>query len=480
MRSINRLEKIMLVLVFPVVLVFYVAWQNLVPSGIFEIDWRPGDHNSLVDSLMPTDRVNPPKTSNNGEKVQQIIDDLAVQFVHPHRSFNTIEAEIRFKNEGAPLVEFGGLAREDGQIYDLRPLSFPLLDNLSWQKIEGDGLFLYQKTPVFSSVDEFLQNPPNLAQVAVYQAPNPKATVLPGETWNIPLTTIANGFRGFHDLRFLANDVSSHFELTIIDHNKNLGADPVDVVVLDREGNEVIRASLFDDGNILNDGTVGETRYLGFDMPSVPAGVYKMEWRASRDIEFREVKTTAKYVVFMNRIDTTYSSDPFSVYSKASNLFFETELAGGTQSVKVGDQSVDVEKPFTRNRRKVNGGELNLINAQNGQIIVGGDGSFATLAESWFVPEAIRLQPKTDLDKQQIDFVLTSYESPKEVDGWLIQKVAFSNDVLVQVKDAWKFTFSTPEMKSSKGSILLGGINWKFYREPFTWTDVWKILKGIL
>lgn len=480
MNLIKRLLQILLVLFFPIVFVVYIVWQNLIPSGIFSVDWKPGDHDSLVDRLVPETRVNPPATLENGQKAQQIIDDLAIQFVHPHRSFQTIEAEIRFKNNGAPLVEFGGLAREDGQIYDLHSLSFPLIDSLSWQKIEDNGLFLYQRQPIFSSVDEFLQHPPDLEKVAIYQAPNPKATVLPLKPWNTNLTKIADGFRGFHDLRFLAHETSSHFELTIVDHNKNVGADPVDIVIMDVNGSEVMRASLFDDGDIIDDGLVGETRYLGFDMPSVPVGIYKMEWRASRDIEFREVKTTVKYVVFMNRIDTTYSSNSFSVYSKASSLFFETELANGTQKIEVGDQTADLEKPFTRTKLKTNGGELNKISAKNGYLIVGGNGSFATLEESWFAPEATRLQGTTDLDNQQIDFVLTSYEAPEEVDGWLVSKVSFSSDVLVLVKDSWKFAFSTPEMKDVGGSILLGGINWKFYREPFVWGDIWKAMLSIL
>lgn len=471
------------VLLLPVGVLGYVFWQNSVPTGVFTHTWTPGVHSTFVDPLTPKERVSATEQTA-GDRTQQILGDLVTQFVHPHRSFDRVEAEIWFKNEGAPLVEFGGLAREDGQIYDLKPLSFPLLDGLSWPSIQQDDRLLYQRSPDYASLEDFYANPPDISRVAVYNAPAPHvpANQLPAKPWVKELHALGTGFRGFHDIRTVIGAGGATWQFVLRDMNGISGADAVDIVVSTLDGTEVMTFHLDDDGDTTDSGNAREDRFVVVTIPPQNEGVYKMEWRASRDSIFLDVSTTAQYVVFHQRVDLSgaEASSQVQVVTNAAHVYAETEFAEGTQTFLVNDAPLVIERPFVRYVADAPPGAGRSIGVGAGPVILGGDGVFALQEEMFFVPEPHRLTPNTSLDEPGIDYVITTYHPPEQVGDWFVVRVPFSATVLARLQGAWKFVYSTPGIEEAHGSLRIKKVVWRFSRAPLSWEGFIHSLRELL
>ncbi len=170
--TIVRLAQAAIVSI-PAALFGWLVWQELVPTGVFAVRHAVDERSPFIDRILPDQRVRPIERDADGDWVQPVIGDPAFFFVHPHRGFDTVEAEVWFKNEGVPIVELGGLARTDPEVYDLKPLQNLIIDRLideeQWSSREDGGLILLQRAPAYDSVSAFLEDLPDLSSVATYQ-----------------------------------------------------------------------------------------------------------------------------------------------------------------------------------------------------------------------------------------------------------------------------------------------------------------------
>ncbi len=153
----------------PAVLFGWLAWQELVPGGTFRAAWEPGERSSFIDPIRPDQRVLPPSRAG-GERQQAVVGDPVYTFLHPHRHFDAVSLEIRFRNEGVPIIEAGGLVQAGpDEIYDLHPVDNLLIDGSAWPRLEEDGYALLQRQPTYASVDAFFQQPPPPERMATYR-----------------------------------------------------------------------------------------------------------------------------------------------------------------------------------------------------------------------------------------------------------------------------------------------------------------------
>lgn len=161
------------IIILGVVFLFaWTAYENAAPSGTFKARYDFKKISPFITSLLPGDRTVAITSDTSGAAYQAIIGDPVYFRLNPTRSFETVEIEIRFKNEKQKILEVGALAGRNPDVYDLYPLENKILDNLSWQKIFKDDLTLYQRRPVYKTVDEFLKYPPRAQDTATYHAPS--------------------------------------------------------------------------------------------------------------------------------------------------------------------------------------------------------------------------------------------------------------------------------------------------------------------
>lgn len=159
-----------LLVTLPILLFGCLAWLELVPTGVFVQTWEPGQNSAFVDPLRPDQRVIAPDT---------LVGDPVYTFFHVHRDFDEVDVRVRFRNEGVPIVEAGGLtAPGPDEAYALQPLQNVLIDKSEWPRLDDGTLVLLQRRPVYKSTQDFLTHPPVGRRIAQYHmtAPLPAGT----------------------------------------------------------------------------------------------------------------------------------------------------------------------------------------------------------------------------------------------------------------------------------------------------------------
>ena len=413
----------------PVLLFAWLLDKELVPGGTFIVRHAVGERSPFIDRLLPDVRVEQPGT---------IIADPVTFFVHPHRSFDRVDAEIRFKNHGAPIVELGALANVEAQAYDLKPLQNLLIDDSTWNRTDQGGVVLLQRKKRFASIAGFLSHPPPRSEIAAshYQLARPFriAGYAPSA---VPRTTDVT-LRGFHAFKTYVKNESLAFSFSYTDMNRDDGADPISIVVFDENGAAVADTRADDDGNVRSDAKSYGLRHIDISVPSLPEGVYKVELRATRDIFFRSYSTPQQKVVFLNNVflgdEVGYQPSPRSVrfYTEGKHLTFSTTHAAGVQKVNVGSRTVSVSEPYAKVAYDVPENGVVPVLSPVGDLLVEGDGHIAFSPDQYFNPDPVSLSWNTDLDRLGVNYVIASYTSPREEDGWTVADVSFDTRTFVE------------------------------------------------
>lgn len=418
----------------------WLGWQNLVPTGVFTTVWNPGKTSAFIDRLLPDSRVSLSNT---------IVDDPVFFFVHPHRGFETVEAEILFKNNGANIVEFGALASANPEVYTLLPLENRLLDACAWDKIKDDGLTLYQRFKKYESVDAFLQNPPNISHVAVYHAsvavpvPDPALLAAPRD--------VSLGLRGTHEMKFATSDGPIALEMTYAQDVVN--TKPLTITLSGQDGDIIVsRAYTLETSDTL-------PRTIRFDVPNVTKGIYKLSWQAPENMVWISLKSRLTKVVFLNHLSTV---DAMRVSVDTPEFALKTTVADGLQTATINDRPIRITEPVAPVfvRSKVFGETLDL---PRGPVTIDGIGWYAVAPFILFQPDPIRLQANTDFDAQGIDYVLAKYDPPAVDGDWKMARASFDATKIWRENHTWKFVFSTPKIKDQNASVEIREIKmvWK-------------------
>ena len=456
------------------------AWllnQELVPTGVFEVRHAVGDASPFIDELLPDARVD-----ENGV----ITDDPAFFFVHPHRHFDEVEAEVWFQNDSVPIVEIGALGNVEAQAYDLHPLQNLILDDLGWIRLEKDGLVLLQRELTYRGIDEFLQNPPSVSEIATYQTSLAKPYVLPGYVPSSDVHVTDVSLRGFHEFKTYVKDETLSFEFAYMDMNRDNGADAVTVVVTNERGEAVADARASDDGNLGNDSRATSLRRVTVSTSGLPEGVYKISMQGSRDIFWRTIATTQQKMVFLNAVfladEVGYRAEPRGVtfWTEAKHLSFATRHAEGLQTVRSALSSVQplvIDEPYKRFDYDVKEAGVVPIATEAGDLEVTADGHIAFSSDMFFNPDPVRLAYNTDLDRLGVNYVLAEYASPEQVGEWYVARATFDTSKLVLDDGSWKFVVSAPGIKDLDASMTVGRIDMTWKRKPFEWKDLYEYLK---
>ena len=418
----------------------WIGWQNLVPTGTFTTVWRPGEASAFIDRLLPDARVRDGST---------IIGDPAFFFAHPHRRFDTVEAEIRFKNHGANIIEFGGLASSNPEAYTLLPLENQLLDTLSWNKTTGNGLTLWQRVPQYKTIDEFLRARPQSDRVATYQA-SYSAVVAVAELLPKPREVVLN-LRGAHEIKFIAGD--GLLALTMSYAQDAANAKPLTLLLSDQNGKPVAsRVYTLSAGDT-------EAQTIRFDIPNLTKGIYKLSWQAPDGIIWHSLTSRLTNVAFLNHLSTT---GPMEIIVDAPEFSLKTTVAEGLHPALFDGQSMKMTEPGVAVPVASSRG-TGLLSLGNGPMSVDGIGWYAPAPFVPFRPDALRLQATTDLGAQGIDYVLATYAPPSTDGEWKIARLSFDASRLWQQNGTWKFVFSAPKIKEQNASVEIGEIKmvWK-------------------
>lgn len=470
----------------PIVIFGWLINKELVPSGVFVIEHQIDDPSPFINQLLPDQRVEEPDHDFDGDLVQSIVGDPVFFFVHPHRGFDTVDAEVWFKNESVPIVELGGLAQIEGQVYDLKPLQNMIIDSTNWFKIEKNGVMLLQRNKVFNTIADFLVDPPPRHEIATYHYSLSRPYIIDGYEPRAEKQKIDVSLRGFHTFKTYIKDETLNFTIKYMDMNRSEGPDPVSVIVYNEKGEPFGSAHDLDDGVVDAEAFPSDLKTLQISIPDLTEGVYRVELRAERDIFFRSIETTQQKIVFMNNVyladEVAWKDEvrPVSFWTEAKNLAFQTQHTEGVQDIMIENERLSIEEPYERYVFEVLHDGVAKIVAPNADVIAHTDGHIAFSPEQFFNPDPIRLRENTDLDGLGVNYIIAEYTSPEKVGNWLVGKASFDTRILVLDEGTWKFTFSTPGIEQMGTRVDIGKINMVWHREPFVFSDLIRAIKDLL
>jgi hypothetical protein len=463
-----------IIIAIPVCLFVWLLMIDIAPSGERAVSWRVDEPTPFIDRLLPDQRILEGQETPEGAPYMSIIEEPVYFGMHlPYTTFDEMEVTLMFANADQPIVELGSLVDIQSQAYELQPLHNQIIDALDWGITQQDDVFLYQRVKSYTTIDDFVSDPPERSSIAVYhadfEAPYREVDYRPfgsSQTFDVSL-------RGYHKYVTYIKDETFDLAVSWMDMNRTTGADE-GVVRLRNEDDEVVYEHFFEDDDNRTENQVSSDGYARIVQEGLPEGVYSVELSGTSDIFWRAITTTQRYVTFENKIylgdDVGHLAEPRATtfYTNAKHLTVQTLHANATQRLTIGSEDISVDETHVKLFHDVE--DLGVVQGYSpvGDIEIYGDGKFAFSESALFDPDPVAMNAYTNVDVQGIDYVLTTYESP-EIDGeWIVASGVFDL-ALLRGQEEVKMTISVPAVQEFQGIVDVMGIDVTFLQEPLSW-----------
>lgn len=470
-----------LIILIPIGIFFWLLNNVLVPSGYFVVEKGVGQISPYIDRLLPDARVEPPYQETDKTWGQKIVGDPVFFFVHPPRGFEEVTAEIRFRNSGVPIVEFGLLAEALTGAYTLEPLQNLTIDNCNWFRLENDGVIFLQRNKEFSTVDDFLsaQLPRSTIATYHYNLASPYRLIDYQPTTKEQKIDVS--LRGSQEFYTYIKNESLRFVVGFMDMNRQVGEEVVSLVVINEAGQPVAEVRAQDDGDTAADDKSSGWRELTLATDNLPEGVYKVQLKGNEDIFFRSLITPQQKITFLNQVwladEVGYRDGDRSLtlWTEGKNLKFVTRHATGRQTIKIGSGSLEVAEPYQEYKYQVNqAGLLSLVVAKTEDLLIRTNGYFSFSPEQYFNPNPIRLTAETSLESAGINYIIAKYTPPRWEDGWWVAKADFDVRNAAFDNKTWKFVFSVPTVEEEGQEFIVSSIKMEFLSQPLNFKEIVK------
>ncbi len=249
------------------------------------------------------------------------------------------------------------------------------------------------------------------------------------------------------------------FNFELIDLNQNTKEDRVDINLYYQD--KLITAKTLEDDGVEDDsGEVSDLRQLRLKLADLPEGVYKIECRANDDILTKKISTQQSKLSFLGNL-WFYFSDPKEkiqetvLYTDSREISAKTESPANLQNIKInaGEISQEFKLPETYKKfsHKIETATTAKVYFNPNNIFINGDGVFSFKKDSLLNPTFTRITPRTDLDKQGIDYVLANYTPPRAEEKWKKAKINFDLSRAYQEDGKYNFIISIPGMDYEEG-----------------------------
>jgi len=484
---LNKLHKIIriILILLPIFILSYLLDKEFVFSGKLVVVKNFRNNSPFISDFFPWERVGDIKRDEQRNYYQSIISEPVYFDLKLPRPFKKAKVEITYQNDNLPFFQIGAQASPYEWEYQLKPLENQYLDRIDWPKIQENGVTLFQREKKFDTIDDFLKNLPDYNKIVVYnykldrdfRIPNYK----PGGGLEIEKT-----IRGRHNLYTYLENEPLDFTFLVQDINRHPGPDSLEIIVYRRD-EEIYRTTLPDDGITDDSGKPSEKREVRVILTDLTPGVYKIELKAGDDIFIRKIKSKEHLLILQDRLYLTDNEEykdslsdietsPSTIYTNGRRLVLETPHQKSVQTLKINNDNFKLEeahKPFIY---KVFHDQpkdiLTSIYLPKNDIIIETSGLFSFSKESFFNPFITSFKENLDLNALGINYIITSYQSPKKEDNWKIAITDFDLSSLYFKNNSLRFIFSIPGIEKDK-EIRLKEIKFILEREPITWKNFW-------
>ncbi len=500
--KVSLLVKIILFIIrvvlaaLPVFLFGWLVYKDLVVSGELVAGFDVKNLSPFITTLRPNDRVSEPKKLNE-IWYQQIINQPVYFDVRLPRHFDSAKIKLVYQNLDQPIFQLGALVDFDRWLFDLKPvdneiLNFLYSDKFHWSRVNSGNITLFQKNLNYNSVEDFLKNFPPLNSVAVYNYELDYDFKIPGYSPAPGGLAVNKSLRGEHRLYTYLENEPLNYTFLIQDVNRHLGDDYLSIEIYNKKNELIYSKFIADDGNATDNLKMFDVKEINVVIDDLPPGVYKVELiTPSDDIFIRKIKTEQDYLVFINQIyladDSGYvdensleRSGPTFIWTDGHIISAETVHLEGLQEIAVGGQMLNIAETHKNFLLEAPYG-LKPIVIPSSDLRLSTKGLFSFSRESYFKPTLSTLADGADFDRDQIDYVVASYNLPdRRPDGWQVAEIDFDVNKYYTADDRLHFVLSLPYFQSGERGINLAEIQVDLRRRPLLWNDIIKKIKTVL
>ena len=477
------------------ILISCLAYRAIAPGGkaTYVYDFTKPIY--FLSQLTPQERL---QTIDNNS--QTITGDPVYFNLRTLRKFNQAQVTLKYtiktdyqqspqclirnknKNEAqcpaisTPIIEIGPLANKAVWRYNLQPLENFYLDDLTtkWSIVKNNNTILLQRPSVFhfSTLTEFLNNPPQAREIALYNYDLKNKYILPDYVASNEVKDLDFPLRGSYEFYTYIKKENLNFNLALQDSNQHLGSDTIDAFLY--SGNKIMEQKhLNDDNNISDDTVAGPEQSILFNQSDLPEGVYKIEIRASSDIITKKITTTQTKLAFINKIQLANNSKTaIDFYTNSHKISALTTNPANLQAIQVGGSELKLDQTYKQYSLSTNGGVTKITLAKD-DIILSGDGLFSFSTNSLITPGFKKVGLDFDPDQEGVNYILAEYSSPLKTGEWNTASANFDLTSVYREKGQYSFLISIPGLKADDevddGVIIkeikveLTGDNWLDY-----------------
>ncbi|MBU1131431.1 hypothetical protein KJ840_04830 [Patescibacteria group bacterium] len=470
------------VIVLPIIGLFYLVYLDFVPSGHLEFTYDFSQDSPVITNLFPANRMTEiNKIVGSGSYWQAVKQDPVYFDVRLPQKFAAAKVKIIYQNKNQPLIQLGLKTIGEGEWhYQFKPLENQLLDNLDWPVIENAEASLWQRSKNFITINQFFDQLDSLDKVGAYYYDLDRKFMLPDYQPQNNYQELNKTLRGGYAFyTYIKNEVLD-FTFKTQDINRSEGPDFFTFKVYNGQNDKIYEEEFDDDGYISKLDPASAPRYINLQLADLAEGVYKIQLVAEDEIFTRQIKTKQQYLTFIDRLYLADSREyeggfvdliykPTVIYSTIPRLGFETAHEAGRQSVKINDQTLDISETH-KNYFITSEIVPNYIFIPENDLKVFGRGLLAFSQNQFFNPEIFQLRDFSgDLG---VDYLITEYHSPQEINGWKAGEVRFNlNNADIENRKL-RLVISAPELSGSKEIIPLKQISVTLDKPPLTFNEL--------
>jgi hypothetical protein len=482
---------------FVLVLIF-LLWQWLSPLGYWSCNTSFSNNNLKhlfkTDSSACLGQPSPLERhaySPDG-KLVMLADPLYFSVFSP-RPFSKVELEIVFKpylGSANSIFEAGFLADAKLWRYQLKPVYNLWLEKLSadWQVARSNNMTLFQKQNHFNSVEEFLENWPSddinscrdfncLATYNLAEGFLPTALKLDDLYFNNDYIDFPYAFRGPHQFYFYLTEGGLELSGSLMDLNENKDRDDLEILVF--SGNRQVAALKIIDNRLEAELSSEPSPKQSFKITreDLPAGLYKLDIRASDDLVIDNFRVNSSYLSAINKI-WPISEGPVSLITDYSYLQVKSLSPFSLQKINFSNSALTLEQIYYQYEIISDQAGWQEINLAQGGLILENSGVFASSPNSLLNPSYPRLD-RFALSNEQIEFVLADYRQVETLgDSWYRTKIDFDSAGLYREDNSYNLILSVPGLRLDNGA---GGlVEIKEINIKFSGSSLWDKIKGYL
>ena len=486
----NRILKLLWLI--PVITLGYIGWVNVMPLGStlhYSIDVGGEDTEGNARITGPFDRISS-KLEANGETFRELEQSLVYfELDEPGlRNAGPITVSVRFKDNFNSDEKFV-LGARNGQEwgYNWNDIYVPFLTGLSELPLVtmNDNMYIYSTNPEniidFTSVENFLQNPPLGATIATNDknlsinqlVKSPYDETHEPENQSVVVDT---SLRGPHTFWTYVNSDTLQLKVIKQDLNWYEEADEVAIEIYSLNGEFIKESGIPDDGDTDESKNLGPLQEVMLTADIREPGAYRIELNCGSDLLITRLEINQSQLVVEKRIYLTGNNpayypdeteiEPVILYSHnltTKQIRFYTWHNSGLQNISITgddyDTVVGIDQVKTDFYADILPGAYQItFPGQN--MLIDSAGFLSFSPESYFLPKRGKIVDiKNDMAwlAENVDYIVlntTGYTTPENNAGWLTARTEWQRQDLYLIENTLSFCLNIPHLAKESDRII--------------------------